>query len=159
MIYTSNDPCQVLRHPLGFQVENRRTDRFARHLDSSGARSRAQVNNCCHFMRIESSSQILRISCRICSGNWFWWNFFIHVRSLVRTIFCCLWLRASNSAFHGIAAKSPARRPVSPSPTAYSKSQGCEEPPVLPAQVSVLQRLLHVLLGILPLRNLLEGVV
>jgi len=45
------------------------------------------------------------------------------------------------------------------SPTPCLKSQGLEEPLVLATQVSLLQRLLHVLLGILSLSNLFEGVV
>jgi hypothetical protein len=41
----------------------------------------------------------------------------------------------------------------------HLESQRCKEPPILPAQIPLLQRLLHILLSILPLRDLLERIV
>jgi hypothetical protein len=45
------------------------------------------------------------------------------------------------------------------SPSAHLKPQRRKEPPILPTQIPLLQRLLHILLSILPLRDLLERII
>jgi hypothetical protein len=66
------------------------------------------------------------------------------------------------TAFFEHLCSRPHRR-SSPHPSItiamHSKSQGSEEPSVLPAQVSLLQCLLHILLRLLPLADFLECVV